>query len=62
MKNKTDFKVSQLSSEILGKLDAHGKIINIEVLASVVRKYISEQITFPEREETIERFCNMLKL
>lgn len=62
MTNKRDFKVRQLSSEILGKLDAHGKVVNIEVLASVVRQYIFEKIHLPEREETIERFCNMLKL
>lgn len=62
MTEKRKVMVNRLIQEILGKLDANEKVANVEVLASVVRQYIFEKFYPPEREEMIDRFCNLVKI
>ena len=59
-KNK-EFRADNLANEILGKLDAHDKMVSLNVLAYVVRNYIVERYGFKELEATTDRLCNMIK-
>lgn len=62
MTDKQKAKVDMLANQILGKLDAHAKMVNIDTLVYVVRQYIFENLGAEERPEAIDTFCNKIRL